>query len=117
MKDYKEMIAKIIEATQFGMLKWENKGVDSDDLFTCQIGKCHVELTSYYDSMLDDTSYVLSLFNEDGQLFNTLRGSTGGGDNQYSSLANLYDDVRDYYYKITESEKDIMDSLNQMIPF
>lgn len=111
------MIEKMKEATQFKALEWAKKGTESDDIFSCKIGKCSVELVSYYDPVIDDTCYTLSLYNEDGQLFNTLRGSDSGGAGEYTSLSSLYNEVRDYYYKITESEKDIMDSLAYMVPF
>lgn len=117
MMDYNEMIEKMKEATQFKMLGWEKKGSEPNDVFSCFIGRCRVDLSSYYDPVMDDTCYTLSLYNEDGQMFNTLRGSDSGNDGEYASLSSLYKEVRDYYYKITESEKDIMDSLASMIPF
>lgn len=115
--DYKLMIEKIKDATDFRLLTWEKLDQDSDESFSCQIGKCKVEITSYYDSMIDNTTYVLYLYNGSGQLFQSLRYSDAEVESKYSSLADLYDEVRDSYYKISESEKNIMETLDSLTPF
>ncbi len=115
--DYSQMIEKLISATQFKNLEWKIEDPDFDHTFSCKVGACKVVISSIYDHVIDEDSYILELYNASGQVFKTLRYSLSEGEGLYSSLKDLFNEVRSYYYHIPESEKDIMDSLDRLIPF
>jgi len=117
VKEYNEMISKLKDATDLRMLSWEKKDGNNDSSFSSTVGKCRLDINSYYDNMIDDDTYSLCLYNEKGEVFRILNYSPSNNNSQFVELPNLYASVRDSYYHITESEKNIMDTLNSMIPF
>ena len=61
------------------------------------------------------SSYSLRLYNEDGELFETFCYSEDVDNEDYQRLNGLYITIRDVNYKITESEKIILDNLKKLI--
>ncbi|MCH3980535.1 MAG: hypothetical protein LKE41_01190 [Prevotella sp.] len=106
--EYADMVSMLIRATDYKKLSW----TESENNFTAKVGECSIQLSIYYDTSLNINEYILTLFNSNGDKFETFNYNET--DSEYSQLDTLYNSIRDSIYHITESEKDIMDSLQNM---
>lgn len=106
--DYENMVSMLIRVTDNRLLDW----TEDEKGFTASVGNCSIRLSTYYDTSVNINEYVLSLFNTKGEKFESF--SYDESDNEYSKLDTLYHSIRDSIYHITESEKNILDSLEDM---
>lgn len=108
--DYISMVEMLITATQEKKIRWEEKNED----FSTKIGGCLIELVPSYDYQVNVSSYSLRLSNKEGMLFETFSYSEAVDNEEYHRLNELYATIRDVNYKITESEKIILDGLRKL---
>lgn len=111
--DYHEMIDKLISVTESRKLKWEGDAFNNDT-YSARVGNCTVKMCGYYDGVVDDMVYTLELFNADALSFKVLRYTAAEDNTDYIDLVKLFEEIGDSYYRIRESEEDIMDSLNKL---
>lgn len=108
--DYTNMVEMLNTATQEKKIHWD----EQNDNFSTIIGGCLIELVSSYDYQANVSSYYLKLYNKDGMLFETFSYSEDVDTEEYQHLNELYTNIRDVNYKITESEKIILDGLKKL---
>lgn len=108
--DYISMVEMLNTATLNKKIQWE----EQNDNFSTKIGGCLVELISSYDYQSTISSYYLRLYNKDGMLFETFSYSEDVDTEEYHRLNDLYANIRDVNYKITESENIILESLKKL---
>ena len=108
--DYTNMVEMLNTATQEKKIYWD----EQNDNFSTIICGCLIELVSSYDYQANVSSYYLKLYNKDGILFETFSYSEDVDTEEYQHLNELYTSIRDVNYKITESEKIILDGLKKM---
>lgn len=108
--DYISMVEMLITATQEKKIHWE----EQNDNFSTKIGGCLIELIPSYEYQTNISSYYLKLYNKEGVSFETFSYSENVDEEEYQRLNELYATIRDVNYKITESEKIIMDGLRKL---
>lgn len=106
--EYNNMVSLLIRVTNSRLLAW----TAYENVFSTKVGGCSVQLSSYYDTSVNINEYSLGLFNANGEQFETF--SYNESDGGYSQLDELYNAIRDSIYHITESEKVIMDTLEEL---
>lgn len=104
------MVEMLNTATQEKKIHWE----EQNDDFSTKIGGCTVELMPSYDYQANVSSYHLKLYNREDVAFETFSYSDDVDTDEYQRLNELYANIRDVNYKITESEKIILDSLRAL---
>lgn len=111
-EQYQRMLDMLIVATQKRKLDWH----ESKEYYSVQIGDCAIHLTSDYDYDVGETFYTISLYNSDNQKFADyyISNSSVDDDQEYEKIRNLYESVKDSIYRITESEKNILDNLEEL---
>jgi hypothetical protein len=111
-KRYDKMITLLIGVTKSDKLKWNSD--EEHGSFYTGINGCRIEIKSYYDHSLDDSIATLLLSNVNGQQFASYTYSSMSDEDEYKALVELEEAVRDKYYKITESERLIIEGLEQL---
>ena len=109
-EQYKSMIAMLITATLSKKLTWE----ENESTFSTSVNGCGIKLCSSYDYSIDTSSYTLQLSNFECVVFETFTYSENVNVEEYKQLNNLYNSIRDVNYRISESEKCILDSLKEL---
>ena len=109
-EQYKSMIGMLITATLSKKLTWE----ENEGTFSTSVNGCGIRLWSSYDYSIDTSSYTLQLSNCEGAVFETFAYSENVNVDEYKQLGNLYNSIRDVNYRISESEKCILDSLKEL---
>lgn len=104
------MVGMLIKATKNNRLNWLETEPESYSYITTVNG-CDIKVFSSYDYDIGLSNNNISLFNRDGQLFSTYSYSKSVDDQGFDVLEELLDTIRDVQYKISESEKLIMDGL------
>ena len=110
---YIKLVEMLMEATSRGLLEWKHD--TSDDVFYTTINQCRINVDAYYDSSIKDNSASLELFNSDGASFKTYLYSEIIDHDDYSRLKLLYEKVKDKYYRISESERNILEGLDALL--
>ncbi len=75
---------------------------------------CGILLSSSYDYNINLCSFSLQLSNKDGVAFETFTYSEDVNPDEYNKLNSLYSSIRDVNYRISESEKCILDALKEL---
>ena len=116
MKDehYKRMIDMLTEATKEKKFEW-TEGSNPLESYSTEVGGCRIKIWSDYDFQTEDTSYMISLANPDGRVFVTYSYSEQEEPTEFKCLEDLYNAIRDAVYRISESEKLILDDLQSII--
>lgn len=109
-EQYKSMIAMLITATLSKKLTWE----ENDGTFSTSVDGCVIRLWSSYDYSIDTSSYTLQLSNCEAVVFATYTYSENVNVDEYKQLNNLYNSIRDVNYRISASEKCILDRLKEL---
>ena len=104
------MVGMLIKATKNNRLNWEDVVPESNSYLTTVNG-CNIKVFSSYDYDMGFPINNISLFNRDGQLFSTYSYNRLVEDQIFEILNELLNTIRDVQYKISESEKLIMDGL------
>lgn len=106
------MVDMLIKATQTRKLSWSwNEGTGE---YSVQLGDCRVSIISELDFQMQVENLTLSLFNADGNQFDSISANSILDAAQYSDLEKLYSEVRNAYFKIRESEETIMRKLREL---
>ena len=108
--DYLNMVVMLRTATLKKKIHWEENNGD----FSTKVGGCLIEIISSYDFQVGISSYSLRLYNTENVLFETISYSEDVDNENYQRLNDLYQTIRDVNYKITESEKIILDGLKKL---
>lgn len=108
--NFDSLVDLLIKATDNNKLGWQASADGRG--YSAKVGKCTVTLTSDYDSSIGINEYDLLLFNAKGERFESFSYNETAV--EYSKLNRLYDSIRDGLYHITESERDIMDTLTSI---
>lgn len=110
--EHKQMVDMLIKATQTRKLSWSwNEGTGE---YSVQLGDCRVSIISELDFQMQVENLTLSLFNADGNQFDSISANSILDAAQYSDLEKLYSEVRNAYFKIRESEETIMRKLREL---
>ncbi len=109
-EQYKSMIAMLITATLSKKITWE----ENEGTFSTYVNGCGIRLWSSYDYSIDTSSYTLQLSNSEGVVFATYTYSENVNIDEYKQLDNLYNSIRDVNYRISASEKCILDRLKEL---
>ena len=105
-----KMIEMLVEATRKDKLKWDENG----GRFITSVGSCKIILSSNYEVSIDSFYFKLALYNEEGKEFASYIYSDSTDKTKYAELAKLYNVINDRYYKISESEKIILEGLEEL---
>lgn len=109
-EQYKSMIAMLITATLSKKLTWE----ENEGTFSTSVNGCGIGLWSSYDYSIDTSSYTLQLSNSEDVVFETFAYSENVNIDEYQQLDKLYNTIRDVNYRISASEKCILDGLKEL---
>lgn len=112
-EDYQKMLKLLIEATETKKIVWKEES-NSKGAYSTYIGGCPVKVWKDYNFNTDEDSYTLVLANPDGRVFSTYSYSEGDASEYYKQLSRLYLVISDVVYRISESEKLILDGLKEM---
>lgn len=110
-EQYNSMIAMLITATLSKKLTWE----ENEGTFSTTVNGCGIGLWSSYDYSIDTSSYTLQLSNSEGVAFETNTFSENVNLDEYNQLDKLYNTIRDVNYRISASEKCILDGLKKLV--
>lgn len=113
-EDYQKMLKMLIEATETKKIVWKEETNSKGGYSTC-IGGCPVKICKDYDFHTEEDSCTLVLSNPDGRAFSTCSYSEGDDSEYYTQLSRLYLVISDVVYRISESEKLILDGLKEML--
>lgn len=109
-EEYNRMVDLLIKATQSGNLKWtEDKG-----RFSATVNGCGITLYPDYDTLIGNATYSLELSNSNGLVFNTYSADELSDKFGYERLDGLYILVKDSVYRIAESERKILEGLEEL---
>lgn len=109
-EQYNSMIGMLIAATYDKKIIWE----ENNDSFSTHVSGCGILLSSSYDYNINLCSFSLQLSNKDGVAFETFTYSEDVNPDEYNKLNSLYSCIRDVNYRISESEKCILDALKEL---
>lgn len=112
-EEYQKMLNMLIEATETKKIVWDEEP-NSKGAYSTFIGGCPVKIWKDYNFNTDEDSYTLVLANPDGRVFSTYSYSEGDASEYYKQLSRLYLVISDVVYRISESEKLILDGLKEM---
>lgn len=110
LSDCINMVVMLRTATIKKKIHWDENGGD----FSTKVGGCLIELVSSYDFSVGISSYSLRLYNTENVLFETISYSEDVDNEDFQRLNDLYQTIKDVNYKITESEKIILDGLKKL---
>ena len=109
-EEYNRMVDLLVKATQAGNLEWiERKG-----RFSATVNGCGITLYPDYDPMIGNSNYTLELLNAKGMVFNTYSIDELSDKSGYDRLDELYALVKDSVYQIAESERKILEGLEEL---
>ena len=109
---YTEMISMLIQATKTRKLSWTWN--DTTDEYSCSIGDCSVIISSSINFQMQSESVTLQLYNMNNVKFDSFTGDSVFETKKYDKLNELYQEVHDSYFRVSESEKMIMDKLHEL---
>ncbi len=107
---YKSMISMLISVTKEKKLEWTETGGD----YTTMVGGCKIQLCNFYDYNVNLTTYTLRLYNDEEKMFESISFTEDDNTDEYQQLNILYASIRDVIYKISESEKKIIEGLKAL---
>lgn len=110
-EQYTEMVDMLISVTKDKKLSWS----ELTNGFCTQINGCSLKLITYYDSAIGYSGYTLVLLNQEGKEFCSFDKAEAIDDVEYRHLDLLYQTIRDSILHITESEKNILDGLKELL--
>lgn len=113
-EEYKNMVDMLIQATLEKKLVWTESS-NSSNKYVAIIGGCSVTIWSDFDLAMEDSSYCMTFANPDGRVFSTYTFSEMTDSGEYHHLDKLFNAIRDMVYRITESEKRIMEGLQTLL--
>ena len=105
-----KMLELLVEATRKDKLKWDENG----GYFKTTIDGCKIILSSNYDVSIDSYYFRLALHNKEGKEFASYTYFDSTDKAKYEELAKLYNVINDRFYKISESEKIILEGLEEL---
>ncbi|MBQ8656109.1 MAG: hypothetical protein IJ527_03510 [Prevotella sp.] len=109
---YTEMVSMLTQATQARKLTWDFNEQNGE--FLAKLGDCEVHISSSIDFEMQTDYIMLKLYNANGAQFDSFSGNEVMSPEQYAPLATLYEEVRNSYYKIRESEETIITELQKL---
>lgn len=109
---YIDMVGMLIKATNMRTLSWSFNSVQ--DLFYAKLGDCQVCVTNIVDFNMQTEEVRLELYNSDGNMFDSISTDSVLSIELRSLMNQLFETIRDSYYKIRESEEMILSSLRKL---
>lgn len=109
---YTEMISMLTQATKNRKLTWNWDETSGD--YYCTLGSCGVRLSSSINFQMQSENVSLQLYNMNNVQFDSISGDSLIDTNRYTELNELYQKVHDSYFRVSESEKIIMDKLHEL---
>lgn len=109
---YNEMVSMLIKATQARKLSWSWD--ESSGEYSAKLSDCWVRISSHIDFQMQAEIVTLMLINANGDQFDSISGNSAIDTDQYNQLNRLYEEVRNSYFRIRESETMIMDKLREL---
>lgn len=109
-KEYNRIVDLLIKTTQAGNLKW----IENKSRFSAIVNGCGITLYPDYDPLIGNATYSLELSNPKGMVFNTYSVDELSDKSGYDRLDGLYALVKDSVYQITESERKILEGLEEL---
>lgn len=107
-----EMLKLLKTATKFGKLTWV---LDKEDTtFTTDVNGCSIAIDLYYDGVTMAKKASIELFNDVGDSFKKWNYSESVRPERYMQIKELYNLVKDQYFKISESERLILNGLRNL---
>lgn len=109
---YKDMISMLIQATRSRNLTWDWEEKTSE--YSCVLDGCSIHIISSVNFQMQSESITLSLFNKDSVPFDSIVGDSVFDTERYNQLNVLYQEIRNSFFKIKESEEIIMNKLREL---
>lgn len=109
---YNDMISMLIQATKSHKLIWSWDEATSE--YFCTLGGCGIHISSSVNFEMQSESIVLSLFNKDAVQFDSFGADSVFDTERYNQLHILYQEIRNSFFKIKESEEIIMNKLREL---
>lgn len=107
--NFDNLVGLLTKVTKDKKLEWRS---ESDGSFNTIVGKCPISISTSYDPTVNIDEYTISLSNANGEVFYS--ETYNDSSQQYVKLDRLYQVIRDSILHITESENDIMTSLESL---
>ena len=109
-EEYNRMVDLLVKVTQAGNLEW----VEKKGRFSATVNGCGIVLYPDYDPLIGNSNYTLELVNAKGMVFNTYSVDELSDKSGYEHLDGLYILVKDSVYQIAESERKILEGLEEL---
>lgn len=110
--EFDEMINLLKQATKNEKLIWETEG--NIISFKTMVNGCKVVVSVYYDNVSMSNKASIEMFNISGNSFKKNVYGQSAKPEIYFKIKELYDLIKDHYYKITESEHLILNGLREL---
>ena len=111
--EFDEMLVLLKQATQSCKLKWSVAN-NSKFSFSAKVNGCTIILSNFYDTVGMANKASIEMLNASGELFKKNVYSQSAKPERYDSLKELFDLIKDQYYKISESEQLILEGLRKL---
>lgn len=110
--EFDEMINLLKQATDNEKLIWEKEG--NIISYKTLVNGCKVVVSIYYDNVSMSNKASIEMFNISGDSFKKNVYSQSAKPEIYFKIKELYDLIKDHYYRITESEHLILNGLREL---
>ena len=111
--EFVEMLERLKIATEQNRLEWS---IDPSDetVYNTYVNGCRIEVSVFYDTTAMGNKATIELFNNSGDSIKKNAYSEKGKPDRYDQINALYNIINDRYYRITESENQILDGLRDL---
>ena len=109
---YKDMISMLIQATKSRRLTWEWEEATGE--YFCALDGCRIRVSSSVNFQMQSENITLSLFNTDAVKFDSIVADSVFDTDRYDQLNVLYQEIRNSFFKIKESEEIILNKLREL---
>jgi len=111
--EFEEMLDLLKEATLSGKLEWSATN-NSKFSFSAIVNGCTIIVSNFYDPVGMSNKVTIELLNSSGDSFKKNVYSQTVKPERYDQIKELYNAIRDRYYRITESELLILSGLRNL---
>lgn len=111
--EFEEMLQLLKQATLSGKLEWFMTA-NSKVSFSTLINGCTIVISNFYDNVGMSNKAAVEMLNASGESFKKNVYSQSVKPERYDQIKEIFDVIKDRYYKISESEKLILSGLREL---
>ncbi len=111
--EFDEMLDLLKQATLNGKLEWSVNS-NSKFSFSTIVNSCTIIVSNYYDPVGLSNKATVEMLNASGESFKKNVYSQSVKPDRYDQVKELYNVIKDRYFKISESEQLILNGLREL---